>query len=239
MLSCVNLHRDIVRYGSMAVLLIASPSIAQNLATPGCVNTPPSTPLPPGCSWVQQSVEENWTSPPISTPTGPEMILLYQDTLDYECQVGEIPCQNYPALPVSIRTTERRTHMYNVGLTVSASAATKLALKLVVDAKASVTVNGSYSNEEVREYEVAIGPFDQAYCTKWHYLDRMEKWQASGSISEAQYRVTWCNSCICGENAVYTYCNKETAAGEAIGYGGRKRDFWWDDACNCWMECGD
>lgn len=217
---------------SAATIAAASPAMGQTDPPPeDCTDVPPANP-PPGtnCSWVKISVQENWEGEAVSSPSGPTVVVLYQDALDYQCYAGDVPCDEYPSLPIEIQTIESKMHRWQVGAGVSISAATKLALKLVVDAKATVEVTAEYENEQKHDYIVTIGPFQQAFGTKWTYLDTIEKWTASGTITEADYRVTWCNSCICGD-VEYTYCGETTEYGTATGYEGRLRSL------TCALDC--
>lgn len=231
-----------IKLALAASLLVPCASFAA--AQPGsgadCTDIPPEPPPPPlngmECHWVKIDVEEGWTEF-TSTPSGPSIELLWAQDYDYECHAGLVPCDHpTPPLNRTVSYSEQRTDSYGIGGNISLEAAAGFAIKLITDAKASISFNGTYSHSIVRTFTNSF-QVEQPWCSELQVEVTVEKYDAVGTAKEAGFRVTWCSDCICG-TPKYTYCpSLRTASGQAQGWKEGQETTGWSDDCFCVKEC--
>jgi len=137
-------------------------------------------------------------------------------------------------------TYEKKTiRRWNVGSGVSVEAATRLKAPLVarVDIKGGFDVETDYGGETIETLTIPIGGDGWVVkpCHRFKVRVDEDTLTATGSIQEAQYRVRWCNSCVCGD-AVDTFCNLKTATGSAKNGVTYTIDAW-EEVCECITCC--
>lgn len=152
---------------------------------------------------------ENWSTTPCSTPTGPTEDTIYGPTSFLNCTcVGPIP--------INYTHARSRTHSVNVSGSGTISGKTGLALKILADAHANITLGGGWTGTWVDNITIYVGPYNLP--VKYHVMFehvRTEKYTASGTVETADCHFTCTRGLLtdCDD-----FCNKTTDNGTGVGW---------------------
>jgi hypothetical protein len=184
-------------------------------------NNHPTTPHGPNNQYQRISLTMNWVGEIETAPQGPFPETLFAQTFN-NCACEEVQ--------ISIQETRTRTHSYTLGTQFEsggalAAGASALVGRLTLEAHASVSFNGTYTNSNTVQYQITETTTNPP-CNSKSFLQTIDRWTSTGDIEVADHKGV-CR-CTCGALEDW-YCNLTTLDGSAIGY---------DNRTSTWTQIG-